>query len=126
MIVGIGTDIVSVSRFRNSLNNFGTKLEARLFTGNEIQYCGMQKDSAPSFAVRFAAKEAAMKALGVGLACGISWHDVEILRGDNGRPYINAGGKFREIADGLGVTKIWVTLSHSDENAVAFVVLEKD
>lgn len=125
MIVGIGTDLVSIERFQRSLEKFEGKLRDRMFTETERAYCDSQSESAAAYAVRFAAKEAAMKALGLGLSEGITWQDVEVVRTDNGKPELRFFGVFCKKADELGVTASHVSLSHTADSAVAFVILEK-
>src|SRR5689334_13836442 len=97
MIYGIGVDIVAVERFRRFLDEGNLKLIARLFTEMERERCSARKDAASCYAARFAAKEAFLKALGTGLADGISWHDMEVFNNPLGKPELRLGGRAAEI-----------------------------
>ncbi len=127
MIVGVGTDIVEVERIRRAVEDprTGERFKRRVYTSGEIQYCMKRRNSSESFAVRFAAKESVMKALGVGFGDGIGWREIEIVRED-GRPRIELHGKAHNRAAELGVTEWHLALSHSGENAVAFVIAERE
>jgi len=125
MIVGIGVDIVSIERMRHALERHGERFVKRIFTTAEQEYCRTHRDPAPYFAVRFAAKEALFKALGTGWAQGITWVDAEVRRNEQGVPSLVLSGKAEEISGNLGARAIHVSLSHSEENAIAFVILEK-
>lgn len=120
MIFGIGCDIIEIERIANCdrrfLEKHFTKAEQELFE---------KKRQSQSIAANFAAKEAFSKALGTGVR-GFSLIDVEVLRDDYGKPYINLYGKAKEICKNAGVGEIFVTLSHSKELAMAYVVLEKE
>lgn len=118
-MIGVGIDAVEVDRFRND----NTKLIERLLTRTERDYCDQFADPAPSVAARFAAKEATMKALGVGLGA-FEFHDVEVTREETGKPVLLVTGRAREIATGLGVTQFLVSLSHTNSLATAIVVAE--
>jgi len=124
MIVGIGVDIVDIARMRRALERQGDRLVRRLFTTAEQDYCRGQRDPAPYFAARFAAKEALFKALGTGWARGITWLDAEVCREQGGAPRLALCGRAEEISRSLGTRAIHITLSHSEESAVAFVILE--
>jgi holo-[acyl-carrier protein] synthase len=126
MIVGIGTDVVEVERIRRALDHprTGVRFRDRVFTPGEVDYCLPRAPSAESFAARFAAKEAVMKALGRGFGEGIAWREIEVLR-EAGRPVIILHGKTRERADELGVTRWHLSLTHTTMQAVAFVVAER-
>jgi holo-[acyl-carrier protein] synthase len=124
MIVGTGVDIAEVPRIAASIERFGNRFLSRVFTAAEIAYCGPKANSAERFAARFAAKEAALKAIGTGLHYGISWQDVEVTRQPGGRPTIsfhrNAADFFRK----LGARRAHLSLSHTAEHAIAYVILE--
>jgi holo-[acyl-carrier protein] synthase len=124
MIVGIGVDIVGIERMRRALERQGDRFIRRLFTASEQEYCRAHRDPVPYFAVRFAAKEALFKALGTGWSQGIAWVDAEVRRNEQGAPSLALSGKADEIGRSLGVTALHVSLSHSEENAIAFVILE--
>jgi holo-[acyl-carrier protein] synthase len=128
MITGVGTDIVRIERIR--------KLRAtaisRLLTPAEEKYCRAHADPAPRVAGRFAAKEAILKALGTGLGAGASWKQIEILPDENGAPRARFSGavarRLRALnASGAsGATRCHLSISHEDDHAVAFAVLETD
>ncbi len=125
MILGIGVDMVEVVRIRRALENprTGGRFQARVFTEEEAAYCARRRNGHESFAARFAAKEAAMKALGCGLGQGIGWRDIEITRGD-GAPTLRLLGAAQRLADGMGVRRMHVSLTHTAEFAVAYVIAE--
>ncbi len=125
MILGTGVDIVSVGRVRGVLDRQRTRFIERVFTRGEQEYCDAHRDPAPHYAARFAAKEALLKALGTGWSGGIRWVDVEVCREEGKAPVIRIHGEAAQIAARMGVRAIHISLSHSDENAVATVVLER-
>ena len=120
MIIGLGTDLVEVGRFRLALERRSTLAE-RLFTDGEQEYGRSQHDPAESLAARFAAKEAVMKALGVGLG-DFEFRDVEVQRADSGEPSLVLTGKARMIAEERGVGSWLLSLSHTDVTAMAVVI----
>jgi holo-[acyl-carrier protein] synthase len=120
VIVGLGTDLVDVARFRSALERRAGIAE-RLFTDGEREYGMEQHDPAESLAARFAAKEAVMKALGVGLG-DFEFRDVEVLRADSGQPALALTGRARELAQGHGVVAWQVSLSHTATTALAVVI----
>lgn len=124
MIVGTGVDITEVPRIAAALERFGDRFLHRVFTDAEIQYCEMKHNNVERFAARFAAKEAALKAIGTGLRMGISWKDVEVTRLPGGRPTMTFHGIAAEFAARLGMKRAHLSLSHTAEHAVAYVVLE--
>jgi holo-[acyl-carrier protein] synthase len=125
MIVGLGLDIAEVDRIEASIRRHGRAVVERIFTAAEIAYCEKHRNRAERFAGRFAAKEAAMKALGTGWARGVRWVDIEVVREPSGKPTLKFSGATREIADRLGVTNIALTITHSGNTALAQVVFEK-
>lgn len=126
MIAGIGIDIVAIERFQRFIDENNTALLLRLFTGTEREYCAARKVScAASFAARFAAKEAFMKALGTGLRDGISWHDIETVNDRMGKPVLVLTGRAMEIFLEQGLGSAFLSLAHDSGSAVATVVLEK-
>jgi len=124
MIVGTGIDIAEVPRIRQSIERFGEKFLRRIFTDGEIRYCDSKVNRAERYAARFAAKEAAMKALGTGWNHGVRWVDCEVVRQPGGRPAISFHGKAAEFAARLGVKNTALSLSHTAEQAIAQVILE--
>lgn len=124
MIAGIGIDLVDIARVDRLLNAKGERALRRLFTADEVAYALARPLPAQHLAARLAAKEAAFKALaGNALARGIGWREIEVVRGDE-RPTLKLHGRAAERAAELGVTTIWVTLTHSMTTAGAMVVLE--
>ncbi len=128
MIVGIGLDLVDIARVERMLDDKGERALAKLFTAEEARYATSRAHPARHFAARFAAKEAAYKALaGSELARGIGWRDLEVLRDESsGQPRLVLHGRAAERAAELGVTRVHVTLTHSHETAAAVVVLERE
>lgn len=121
-IRGIGVDLVDVDRLRRSLARTPS-LATRLFTPAERAYAERAADPTERFAVRFAAKEAVMKALGVGLGA-FDWHDVEVVHTTSGAPELRVTGRAAILGSEAGVTRWLVTLSHTDRTAEAVVVAE--
>src|SRR5215475_11974237 len=124
MIVGTGIDIAEVPRIAQSIARFGERFLRRIFTEGEIRYCERKANRVERFAARFAAKEAAMKALGTGWNHGVRWRDCEVTRMPGGRPTISFHGRAAEFADKLGVKNAALSLSHTAEQAIAQVILE--
>jgi holo-[acyl-carrier protein] synthase len=125
MIVGIGVDIVDIRRVRGVLERQGDRFVRRVFTAAEQDYCRAHRDPSPYFAARFAAKEALFKALGTGWARGVTWRDAEVQRQESGAPRLMITGCARKLADQQGARRTHVSLSHSEETAIAVVILEK-
>jgi holo-[acyl-carrier protein] synthase len=124
MIVGTGIDIAEVPRIRQSIERFGQRFLQRIFTPGEIRYCDSKANRYERYAARFAAKEAAMKALGTGWNHGVRWCDCEVVRMPGGRPTIAFHGKAGEFAIKLGVRNTALSISHTVEQAIAQVILE--
>ncbi len=124
MIVGTGIDIAEVPRIAQALARHGDRFLHRVYTDGEIHYCDSKANRIERYAARFAAKEAAMKALGTGWNHGVRWRDIEVSRLPGGRPTIQFHGKAAEFAKRLGATNIALSLSHTAEQAVAQVILE--
>ncbi|HZW91483.1 MAG TPA: holo-[acyl-carrier-protein] synthase [Candidatus Eremiobacteraceae bacterium] len=124
MIVGTGIDIAEVPRIRHSIERFGDRFLQRVYTEGEIRYCDSKANRVERYAARFAAKEAAMKALGTGWSRGVRWRDCEVTRLPGGRPTIAFHGKAGEFAAKLGVKNSALSLSHTAEQAIAQVILE--
>ena len=126
MIVGTGVDITEVSRIKAILERFGDRFLARVYTPEEIRYCTSKANSAERLAARFAAKEAGMKALGTGLRHGITWRDLEVVRQPGGRPTLRFSGVAAEFAERLRCKRAHLSLTHTADQAMAFVILEGD
>jgi holo-[acyl-carrier protein] synthase len=125
MIVGLGTDMIEISRIERSIQQFGERFLQRVFTQDEILYCQRKKKhAAESFAARFAAKEAGAKALGTGISRGVTWTEIEVRRQPGGKPTLHFTGRARELADQLGITSLSLSLTHSRDLALAVVVAE--
>jgi len=123
MIVGLGTDIVGIERVRRLLQRY-PNFAPRIFTALEISHCESRADAAQSFAARFAAKEALMKAVGTGWDGKINWQDIEVRNDQRGKPELFVHAGCRALLEQLRVTHIHVSLSHEREYAIACVVLE--
>ena len=124
MIVATGVDIVDIARIEGVFARRGSRFRDRVFTDAEIAYCESRGSKFASYAARFAAKEAMMKALGTGWSNGIAWRDVEILRDEKGAPSIKLSGRALEYFNRLGARKVHISLTHSRDLAMAQVVLE--
>ncbi len=124
MIVGSGIDIAEVPRIAAVIERFGARFLRRVFTPDEIRYCDARHNRAERYAARFAAKEAALKALGTGLRGGIAWKQVEVRREAGGRPTIAFTGAAAGYAAKLGARHIALSLSHTQQHAIAQVILE--
>jgi holo-[acyl-carrier protein] synthase len=120
-VASIGVDICEINRLQRIIIKHQNRFLAKVYTPTEIAYCNKKIDKFSSFAARFAAKEAVFKALGTGLRMGINWKDIEVNNDSLGRPYLKFYGKTNEmIAD----RKAFLSLSHTDQNAIAFVIIE--
>jgi holo-[acyl-carrier protein] synthase len=124
MIVGTGIDITEVPRVAESIARFGQRFLSRVFTDEERRYCDSKANRVERYAARFAAKEAAMKALGTGWSRGVRWRDIEVFRQPGSRPTIRFHGKAAAFAARLGATNVALSLSHTTDQAIASVILE--
>src|SRR5438874_12024203 len=125
MIVSIGIDIIEVGRIREVLRRT-PRFSARVFTSAERDYCERRGSvAAQHYAARFAAKEAALKALQTGWSGGISWQEVEVTARDSGAPMISFHGRAGELYEQTGATAAHLSIAHTTEHAIAEVVLEK-
>lgn len=122
-IVGIGTDLARIERFRKFLEP-GNKVLLRVFSAEEREYALRMKDPAPHFAARFAAKEAFVKALGTGLRDGLSWQQVVVVRDQLGCPSLRFSGRAAEMLIERGARTTHLSYSHDGDYAVATVILE--
>lgn len=121
---GIGVDICRVERIADSLRRFGERMEKRLFTPGERAYCRHFADPAPHLAARFAAKEAASKALGTGMAGGVGWTQIEVVQPGGRVPTLTFSGAALERLQAIGAARSHLSLTHDGGFAVACVVLE--
>jgi holo-[acyl-carrier protein] synthase len=126
MIVGIGVDIAETARIAQALERHGDRFSRRIFTPREIEYCERFKNKAERYAARFAAKEAAFKALGTGWRNGIRWLDVEVTNLPSGKPELRLEGQAREVGRRLSVSRASLSISHTDHYAIAQVIFESD
>jgi holo-[acyl-carrier protein] synthase len=126
VIVGTGVDLAEVPRLRGAIERHGRRFVERVFTAGEIAYAESKANRFERFAARFAAKEAGMKALGTGWTGGIGWQDLEVTHLPSGRPTLVFHGQAAERAAALGVGAVWLSLTHTPEQALAFVVLEDE
>jgi holo-[acyl-carrier protein] synthase len=121
-IIGMGLDATDIERIADTIERYGDRFLRRIFTDGEVAYCARRKVPAIHFAGRFAAKEAAMKALGTGHSQGVLWRDVEVVR-HGGPPQLKLhGGAARRFASIGGQTAL-VTITHSDSLALAQVLI---
>ena len=121
-ILGLGLDATEIHRVADLIQRYGERFIRRVFTEGEIAYCQRKHDSAPSFAARFAAKEAAMKALGTGQSQGVFWTGIEVIR-HHGPPHLRFNGGALARFQAMGATGSLLTLTHSQDLAIAHVML---
>lgn len=124
MVLGVGTDMIEIERVQHSIDRYGDRFLKRVFTAGEIEYCLRKKNSAESFAARFAAKEAGAKALGTGISRGVSWQEIEVRREVGERPTLHWSGRAAERAVVLGATRVELSLTHSRTVATAVVLVQ--
>lgn len=124
MIFGIGIDIVDISRFEKFVRENNEPLFRRVFTPGEQSYCNAKRRAAQHYALRFAAKESFLKALGTGLSDGLSWRDMEVVNDPSGKPELKLCGRAVELFMQKGLTRVFLSLSHDGNYAVASVTLE--
>lgn len=124
MIVGIGTDLAEVDRIRQAIERHGRRFIERIFTSAEIAYVERKVNRYERYAARFAAKEAAMKAIGTGWRHGVRWQDFEVTNLPSGRPTLQLHGVAAKFAENLGVRQIALSLTHTAQQGMAIVILE--
>jgi holo-[acyl-carrier protein] synthase len=125
VIVSVGLDATDIHRVNETLRRFGDRFLQRIFTGGEIAYCMRRRNPAPHLAARFAAKEAAMKALGTGQSQGVAWRDIEVVR-HHGPPQLRFHGTAASRFASLGATRALLSLTHAESLALAQVLFVKD
>lgn len=125
MLRGIGVDSIEIERVARALKRWGDRFCNRFYTVAEVKYCFARRHPQNSLAGRLAAKEAVMKALGLGLG-QCRWQDIEIAAETGGRPRVVLAGRAQERAHQLGMSKVWVSITHDRERAVAWAVAEGD
>ena len=126
MIVGIGTDIVVISRIERLVERYGPRFLNKVYTEREQEISSRRGNAAEAWAARFAGKEAVMKALGTGWTGGVKFREIEILPDPRGKPEITLHGRTAEVAAERGATRSHISLSHDQDFAVAFAILETD
>jgi holo-[acyl-carrier protein] synthase len=123
-VLGIGVDLVECARIQRSIDRFGDRFLHRVFTDGEIAYSMSMKFPARHLAARFAAKEALSKAFGTGIGKAMGWRDIDVQKKANGEPFVVLSGHAKELADRRGVRAVWITLSHTEDHAMAQIVIE--
>ncbi|MEO9594537.1 MAG: holo-ACP synthase [Roseobacter sp.] len=118
-IIGLGIDTVSVQRIEKMIVQYGDRFIDRVFTETEKSYCGAYKESSERFAGRWAAKEAVVKALGVGLAQGVCWKEIEIDARSHGAPKVRLTGMAEQVCMQLDVSQVLVSISHCSGRCIA-------
>ncbi|MGA8656493.1 MAG: holo-ACP synthase [Chthoniobacterales bacterium] len=126
MIFGIGIDVVENARIADSIRRHGDRFLERVYQTAELEYCRSMTDPIPHFAARFAAKEAVSKAFGTGFAQNVSWKEIEVRRKASGAPFIVLHTAAEDLARSLGITAVHISLSHSQNYAVANALLVKE
>jgi len=124
MIVGTGVDLCEVRRIKAAMERYDDRFTQRVYTEGEIAYCNRKANRYERYAARFAAKEAAMKAIGTGMRGGVRWRDFEVTNLRSGRPTMAFHGKAAEYAKRLGVANVSLSMTHTAEQAMAMVILE--
>ncbi|WP_407331344.1 holo-ACP synthase [Enterovibrio sp. 27052020O] len=124
-VVGLGTDIVEIERLEKVIARSGDAFARRVLTDSEMKQYSSTKFPARYLAKRFAVKEAAAKALGTGIACGVTFHDFDVSNDDLGKPVVTFSGVAKQIADERGVMQILLTIADEKRYAVATVLLDK-
>ena len=125
MIVGLGIDLVEIDRIRRIHKEHPQRFSNRILTEAERAYVFRHRDPSERLAGRWAAKEAAFKALGTGLSQGLSWQNIEVLPNEWGKPIITFTGKAHEIVEQLGANNLLITITHTQQQAMAQVILER-
>ncbi|CZF78753.1 holo-ACP synthase [Grimontia marina] len=123
-VVGLGTDIAEIERLEKIIERTGDAFAKRVLTENELETYANSNFPARFLAKRFAVKEAASKALGTGIACGVTFHDFEVTNDELGKPVVDFSGVARKLADERGVKNIFLTIADEKRYAVATVLLE--
>ena len=124
MIRGIGVDIVKVDRIEKAVERWGHRFLERIFTAAEIERCQQRARPAQCLALRFAAKEAFAKALGLGMRKGLRWRDIEVVHDNFGKPDLLLHNQAQRLLETMEASRTWLSLSDERESALAVVVLE--
>jgi holo-[acyl-carrier protein] synthase len=123
-VLGIGVDLVENARIEHSLERFGERFLHRVFTAGEIEYSQSMKFPARHLAARFAAKEAVSKAFGTGIGKAMGWKEIDVRRKPSGEPFVVLEGGAKKLAGERNVSKVAITLSHTEHHAMAVIVVE--
>jgi len=123
-VIGIGVDLVECARIEHSLERFGERFLRRVFTAGEIEYSQSMKYPARHLAARFAAKEAVSKAFGTGIGKSMGWKEIDVRRRETGEPYVVLEGGAKKLAEERKVTRMSISLSHTEHHAMAVIVVE--
>ncbi len=126
MILGVGVDLIEVARIQRALENprIGQRVRQRVFTDGEAEYCEGRKRKYESYAGRFAAKEAVMKALGRGWGRKVGWLDIEVVMAVSGEPGINLHDKASAFSRELGIEHFSLSITHTESYAIAYLIAE--
>ncbi len=125
-ILGIGIDTVDIDRFKKAFEEKGDKFFSKIFTKKEIEYAKTKKAMYMHMAGKFAAKEAVKKALPNGAKIGLVWSDIEILNGEDGKPYALLHGRAKEIMDEFNFSHVLVSITHTDKTAISNALVVKN
>jgi len=125
VIYGVGVDIVRIGRIKKAIDRWGNRFLKKVYTEEEIRFCKSRPRPVNAFALRFAAKEAFSKAIGLGMKRGVRWKDIEVFHHPTGRPDLRLYGRCREICEENKIKNIQISLSDEGEYGIAFVILER-
>ncbi|MBI3458465.1 MAG: holo-ACP synthase [Candidatus Rokubacteria bacterium] len=126
MILGVGVDLVRIERVRQAMERWQERFLERVFTPDEVTYARRRRNPAEHLAARFAAKEATLKALGIGLTMGVRWRDMEVRRARGERPRVSLSGRTAALVAARGVRALHLSLTHDGDYAMAQVLAEGD
>ncbi len=126
VVVGVGTDIIEVARVQKAVERHGERFLCRIFTGGERAYCLQMRNPYPHLAVRFAAKEAVAKAFTTGIGAELGWTSIEIIKGEREQPLVRLDEKGRQLLQSTGASSVLVSLSHTENYAMAVAVVLKE
>lgn len=122
-VLGIGVDLVSVSRIRGLIDRQGERFLERVFTRSEREYCAKFRDPSERYAARFAAKEAVAKAFSTGIGGHLDWKSISVVSGERGQPEVELDEKGQALLRHVGATHVAVSLSHTADSAIAFAAI---
>lgn len=123
-VLGVGIDLVEVSRLEEAVQRHGERFLNRIFTEEEQRYCNSKAHAAQFYAARFAAKEAVAKAFGTGIGAELGWLDIEVRHNAAGGPEVRLQGKGTDLARARGVREVLISLTHTPSTAAASVILQ--